>query len=216
MIKKVAFTAVAAAVCIAAAVGCSSGKKYSVHGQRLASPNVSERRAAAQELRTAPRNEKIVPIVLQACRDEDADVRMHGFFALGRMDPAVEGVIPVIFEGLADSVTDVRRAAVNALSELNPFPNACFPQMVRMLVDEDEKIRKLITTIFVDLRGAGVGSLIRHIDNENVDLRIAIITTLEAIGPPAKSALPRLKKISSEDLSETVKEAAQNAIKRIE
>jgi len=207
---------VAAVVCIAV-LGCASNaKKFSEHGQRLESSNVSERRAAAQELRLAPRDEKIVPLILRACRDEDPDVRMHGFFALGKMDPGVEGVVPVLFDGLRDTVIDVRRAVVSALSELNPFPNVLFPPMTKLLVDEDEKIRKLVLTTFADMQGAGIGSLIRHLSDKNADLRLAAVTALETIGPLAKNSLPRLRKLAEEDEDERVKEAAQKAIERIE
>ena len=207
---------IAAAVC-AALLGCASNnKKFSDHAARLESSNVSERRAAAQELRLAPRDEKVVPLVLKACRDNDADVRMHGFFALGKMDPGIEGVVPVAFEGLADTVIDVRRAAVSALSEFNPFPNVLFPPLAKLLVDEDEIIRKLVFTTFADLQGAGVGSLIRYMGDKNADLRLAVITALGTVGPQAKNALVRLKKAAEEDEDERVKEAAQKAIKRIE
>jgi len=206
----------AAVVCISL-IGCASNnKQLMAHSQRLESSNVNERRAAAQELRIAPRDEKVVPLILKACRDEDADVRMFGFFALGRMDPAIEGVVPVLFDGLRDTVLDVRRAVVSALSELNPFPNVLFPQMTRLLIDEDERIRKLVLTAFADMQGAGIGSLIRSLSDKNPELRIAAITALETIGPTAKNALIRLRKVAEEDEDEEVKEAAKKAIARIE
>jgi len=206
----------AAVVCIAM-MGCAANnKKLTAHSERLESSDVNVRRAAAQELRMAPRDEKIVPLILKACIDEDSDVRMNGFFALGKMDPNIEGVVPVLFDGLRDTVIDVRRAVVSALSELNPFPNALFPQMTRLLIDEDEKIRKLVVTAFADMQGAGIGSLIRALSDKNPELRLAAITSLETIGPPAKNALVRLKKVAAEDEDEKVKEAAKKAIKVIE
>ncbi|MCL2689328.1 MAG: HEAT repeat domain-containing protein, partial [Chitinispirillia bacterium] len=177
---------------------------------------VKVRLAAAQELRMAPRDERVVPLVLKACIDEDPDVRMNGFFALGKMDPNVEGVIPVLFDGLRDTVLDVRRAVVSALSELNPFPNVLFPPLTKLLVDEDEKIRKLVHTAFADMQGAGIGSLIRALNDKDPQLRLAAIATLETIGPLAKNALVRLRKVAEEDSEEEVKEAAKKAIKKIE
>ncbi|MDR0307652.1 MAG: HEAT repeat domain-containing protein [Chitinispirillales bacterium] len=209
-------TALTAAVCIIVMAGCSSSKKYVQYEQRLGSPDVSERRATAQELRGAQRDDKLVPSILQACRDEDPDVRMHGFFALGKMNPVVEGVIPAVFEGLRDSVTDVRRAAVSALSEFNPFPNVCLPPLTKLLADPDDAVRKLVQAAFADLQGVGVGSLIRFADDKNADLRLAIITMLGTIGPPAKSALIKLNKISGEDEDEQVREMAQWAAKQID
>jgi len=209
---------IAAVICIAF-MGCASSankKKIAHHSQRLESTDVNVRRSAAQELRLAPRDEKIVPIILWACRDEDPDVRMHGFFALGKMDPRIEGVVPVLFDGLRDTVLDVRRAVVSALSELNPFPNVLFPPLTKLLVDEDERIRKLVQTAFADMQGAGIGSLIRALSDKDPELRLAAITALSTIGPPAKNALIRLRKVAEEDEEEEVKEAAKKAIKIIE
>jgi HEAT repeat protein len=189
----------------------------------MGSPNVSERLAAIKELRGKSGksgkyvNAKIVPIILQAAKDPDVDVRMYAFYAIGRVDPREEGVIEAVFAGMADTSVFVRRAVVSALGEFEPFPSACIPYLIKMLVDPDQAVRQLAHTTLVDLPGTtGVGTLIRNIDVADQNLRLAVIITLGAIGPPAKSILARLKTISQEDNDEGIREAAANAVKRIE
>jgi HEAT repeat protein len=180
------------------------------------SGSVQERRSAARDLRGQPRSSKLVPYILQACRDSDADVRMYGFYALGKVDPRDGDVISAILDGVADTVVDVRRALASSLGTLSPFPNTCIPHMVKMLTDPDDKVRKLIFTALSDLQGAGVGSLMRNIDVKDEELRLAVIGVLAQIGPDAKAALPRLKQIAQEDEDLRFREAAGRAVKYIE
>jgi hypothetical protein len=69
---------------------------------------------------------------------------------------------------------------------------------------------------FVELEGLGVVTLVRNIDSKDENIRIAVITVLGMIGPPAKSALARLKAISQEDADQAIREAAGAAVKKIE
>jgi HEAT repeat protein len=208
--------AAAIAVCLGTAALFGCGPSHKVYAQRINSTNVAERRAVAKELRVAKRDAKLVPVILQACQDADADVRMYAYFAIGKVDPREEGVVAAMIAGLVDTVADVRRAAASSLGELNPFPSACIPYMVRMLTDPDEKARNLIVNAFSDLEGQGVGSLLRYVDSKDAEQRLAIVNVLGVIGPRAKNALTRLKSISAGDDDLRVREAAERAVKRIE
>jgi len=203
------------AVVAAALSGCAPAASQ-MFEQRINSDDVTVRREAAKELRGKPRDVRVVPYILQACRDPDADVRVYGYYAIGRADARVEGVVGAILEGMADTSVQVRRALASSLGMLDPFPNTCLPHMVRMLIDPDEKTRSLVASAFVDLENGGIGSLMRNIDSKDAKLRLAVIDVLAQIGAPAKSALPKLKQIAGGDADAEARAAAEKAVKFIE
>ncbi|MCL2219806.1 MAG: hypothetical protein FWC23_07035 [Chitinispirillia bacterium] len=212
-LKKLALTA----LCLTLAALCSCAASHKTYEKRMASKNVSERIQAAKELRAAPRDPKLVPIILAACRDEDADVREYAFYALGRVDPRIDGVVAAIFVGMEDQNQNVRRAVVNAMREFNPFPNTCIPIMIRLLVDKDDKIREMVVGHFLDMRDVGVSSLLRNVETSRTDeIRGMIIYVLGRMGPEAKNALPRLKRMASSDENKDLRELAEKAVAAIE
>jgi len=180
------------------------------------SGDVAVRREAAKELRAQPRNAELVPVILQACRDPDEDVRVYAYYAIGRVDARAEGVVSALIDGMIDTSTQVRRAVASSMGSLDPFPNTCLPHLVRMLVDPDEKVRKLAFAAVSDMGRDAMGSLMRSIDSKDEKMRLAVINVLAQIGEPAKSALPKLRQIAREDPNEDARSAAEKAVKFIE
>ncbi len=215
MNRLACFSAVAGiAFSVVLSTGCAPAPM--MFEQRLNSDDVTVRREAAKDLRGQPRDARLVPFILQACRDQDTDVRVYGFYAIGRVDASVEGVVSALIVGMADTSVDVRRAVASSLGTINPFPNTCLPHMIKMLVDPDDKTRTLIASAIVDLEGGGVGSLLRGMESKDAELRVAVIKVLAQIGTPAKSTLPKLRQVAREDESAEAREAAEKAIKFIE
>lgn len=213
MIKNVRFFAAVAVVILTLQCGAS----HKEFARRINSGDVSVRVAAAKELRGQPRRSKLVPIILQACRDENVDVRMHAFYAIGRVDPREEGVVAAVLVGVSDTSVEVRRAVTASMGTFDPFPNTCVPYLVRLLVDPDEKVRTLAFSALSDLReGGAVGALMRGMDSKDADMRLAVINVLAQIGSSAKLALPKLKRAAQDDEDEKVQEAARKAIEYIE
>jgi len=212
MIRKLAVTA----ACLVLAALCGCAPQHKVLAARMNSGSVEERRAAAKELRAAPKDRKLDPVILQACRDSDADVRMYGYFAIKKIDAREEGVVGALLDGLQDTVVHVRRAATSSLGEINPFPNTILPAMVKRLTDPDEQVRRMLASAFSNLQGIGVPSLMRHIETKDDELRLAIVNMLGQIGAAAKSGLLRLRKMSREDEDLRIREAAERAVKFIE
>jgi HEAT repeat protein len=190
------------------------GTSPALFSQRMGSSDVTVRREAAKELRAQPRNAELVPVILGACRDPDADVRVYGFYAIARVDARVdeEGVVGALINGMADTSADVRRAVVSSMGSIDPFPNTCTPHLVRLLVDPDAQVRKLSFSALADLEGGSVGSLMRNIDSKDQKMRVAVINVLAQIGQPAKSALPKLRQIAGGDDDKDVRAAAERAI----
>ncbi len=207
-------TAVAAVIATMLSVsGCGPGPQ--VFAQRMNSGDVTVRREAAKELRAQPRKAELVPVILQACRDPDVDVRVYAYYAISRVDAREEGVVGALIDGMADTSVQVRRAVASSMGSLDPFPNTCLPHLVRLLVDPDEKTRRLAFASTSDLGRGAIGSLIRNIDSKDDKMRIAVINVLAQIGEEAKSALPKLKLIASGDENKEVQAAAERAVKFI-
>lgn len=194
--------------------GC--GPSHKEFARRMNSGEASVRREAAKELRGQPRNARLVPVILQACRDPDVDVRMYGYYAIGRVDAREDGVVSALIDGMADTSAEVRRAVTSSMGSLDPFPNTCVPHLVKLLIDPDEKVRKLAFASVADLGNGAVGSLVRSIDSKDDKLRLAVIGVMAQIGAPAKSALPKLRQIAREDGNDEIREAAERAVKFIE
>jgi HEAT repeat protein len=215
MIKKIGRLTVVSAVLLTALLfNCGPGPK--VFAQRMNSGDVKVRREAAKELRGQPRDSRLVPIILQACRDPDLDVRVYGYYAIGRVDARAEGVVSALIDGMIDTSVQVRRAVTSSMGSLDPFPNTCLPHLVKLLVDPDEKTRKLAFAAVSDMGRDAMGSLIRNIDSKDDKMRLAVINVLAQIGEPAKSALPKLRQIAREDPDEGMRAAAEKAVKFIE
>jgi HEAT repeat protein len=214
MIKKTSIAALM--LTLAVAFGQSHAANPKKLAQKMNSGDVAVRLAAAKELRGAKRNKNLNPIIVQACRDSDPDVRVHAYYAISKADARAEGVVDALIDGTADTNVHVRRALASSLGEMNPFPNTVLPYMVRLLVDPDQTVRQLIQTAFGDMEGLGIGALMRHIETKDDNLRLAIVNALGAMGPDAGSALSRLKKMANDDPDQRVKEAAQRAVRNIE
>ncbi|MFP4013382.1 MAG: HEAT repeat domain-containing protein [Chitinispirillaceae bacterium] len=194
-------------------IGCAPYKEYS---QRIKSPHVEERRAVVQQMRDLNKqSEKLVPILLEACADSDQEVRIYALHALGKQDPSHPGVPQTLLMALRDTSLEIRRAAVAAVSTCNPFPNVCLPDLVDMLTDEDPMIRKFTESTFLGLGSLVISPLVRHLDDENPDTRLAIVMLLGKIGPEAKRALGVLIRMSREDEDLRVREAAERSVEFI-
>jgi HEAT repeat protein len=205
----------ALALALLTAPGC--GPSHKELALRMGSGDASVRRSAAKELRGQRRNAKLVPIILQACRDEDVDVRMFGFYAMANVNAREEGVVQVLIAGMADTSVEVRRAVTASLGSLDPFPNTCVPYMVKLLLDPDDKVRGLAVSALADLQGGAVGSLMRGLGGKDAKMRLAVIGVLGQIGSPAgKPALPMLKRLAQDDEDVKIREAAERAVKYIE
>ncbi|MDR2694426.1 MAG: HEAT repeat domain-containing protein [Chitinispirillales bacterium] len=213
-VKSGAAAAVAVIVTALFTFGCGPGPQ--VFAQRMNSGDVAVRREAAKELRGQPRDARLVPVILQACRDQDLDVRVYAYYAIGRVDAREEGVVGALIDGMADTSVQVRRAVTSSMGSLDPFPNTCLPHLVRLLVDPDEKTRRLAFSAVADMGRDAMGSLMRNIDSRDAKMRLAVINVLAQIGEPAKSALAKLRQIARDDESKEMRDAAEKAVRFIE
>lgn len=195
--------------------GCSP---YLKHVSTLRDNDVEKRRNAAFQLSTLDKiDEKMLPALLDALSDKDPIVREFVIKSIGKMNPRIEAVPQAVRRGLADPDLCVRRASAAVFSSMRPVPSVVLPALARTLSDEDSLLRSFVVSSFVDIGPIGINALVNiaQAASEKADVRCSALETLGTIGCEAKRALPDLKKLL-DDQDETVRNAAQESIRKIE
>lgn len=154
--------------------------------RRLGHANLSVRRRGAKELlQLGPDVKKILSTVKEALADDDLEVRTAAALCLARLDPSVEGIGTVLAEGVEAASSVYLIGIARTLLELEPERT---PHVVERLI-----------------------AVVRDKNNR---MRSVAVQALEAIGPPAKPALPVLVECLEGDDSQLQCSAAR-ALARI-
>jgi hypothetical protein len=143
-----------------------------------------------------------VPVLLQLLGDSDPDVRSYALFALDQMlmridpgpGPEDTPVLRAILHALHDPDLHVRRASAGALFQWD------------FLTRNSER---------ADFIALVVPEMIDLLASESAGDRLEAIGRLNAIGPPAKAAVPALMRRLREDDDHTVRQYAAEALGRI-
>ena len=212
MIRQFVCSAVTGTVLLVA--GCSSPlHQVSVLNK---SSELEQRRNAAFQLSISNRlDEKILPALIEASRDDDAYIREFAIKAIGRMDPHWEGVSKAIKSGLRDPDISVRRTAAAIFSTMHPVPTEVLLTLAESLCDTDSLLRSYVKSTFIDLGPIGINALVRTCHHPNDSLRCRAASTLGNIGCEAKRALPVLNEMLRDE-SEWVRAAARQSISLIQ
>jgi len=237
--------------------------------QKLKSSDAAIRRNAAEVL--AERGiadlvndlKKVLPDLLPALKDSDADVRYYVAVALASAGwddngaQALSGAVPALIEALKDKDPRVREYSAKAIGLVMPQPPAetakpllkllndkekggektvqeaalaalsrikpVTPEMasaVLKLLKEDKDVKGEAASTLGDFASSDpevISVLIGALKDTDRFIRQEVVRAFGKIGPPARAALPELKKIadnSKED--QTIRDNAVAALRRIE
>jgi HEAT repeat protein len=148
---------------------------------------------------------------------ESAALRSAAIAALTSIssDPSV--VVPHLVKVLGDDQWEVRRDASVALGKIGPDAKSAVPVLFRMLDSEDDRdaARGALRAID-DADVDAVPVLLEGLESEDRRRRYYAVSLLRKIGPPAKDALPALKKILEESDSGRMTDFLKTAIESIE
>jgi len=148
---------------------------------------------------------------------ESAALRSAAITALTSIssDPSV--VVPQLVKVLGDDQWEVRRDASVALGKIGPDAKSAVPVLFRMLDSEDDRdaARGALRAID-DADVDAVPVLLEGLESEDRRRRYYAVSLLRKIGPPAKDALPALKKILEESDSGRMTDFLKTAIESIE
>ena len=134
-------------------------------------------------------------------RDVDPAVREHAALALGRLAQESDTFAPEDVERLAGGLKDVSRrvraATAEALRALGDRVDPALPAIFDGLAGRNSPAIALMEILTA--RGAAiVDELINALDRDSTSLRSVVFDTLGRIGPPAKKALPRMRRFLTE------------------
>lgn len=163
-----------------------------------------------------------VPALIEAMEDERPDVRREVLFALGNIGPQAKAAVGVARKALADPDQSVRYSAVWTLGRIGPAASDALPELEKDVCNTNDPFFGSVCAwamIRIDAKNekrikAALPVLIKALENEKSFVRSEAASTLSMIGPPAKEALPALKKAAG-DPDETVAKAAAEAISKI-
>ena len=127
--------------------------------QRLIDLNHQEQWVPADQAleQLAGHGEALIPGLVDALNDHDAEVRLLAVELLGAAGPRAEAAVPALVKKVADPDRLVRVAAASALARFGPKAEAAVPLLEPWLEDDHEYIRVVAATTIlnVDPRRSG-------------------------------------------------------------
>lgn len=140
-----------------------------------------------------------VPALLKATRDEDGNTRLTAVRILKYVKDKPKSCVHVLLECLKDESENVRTVALENLITMQPEAAEVMSALSKAIMDSDVNVR------IAALRMAGrygakakpvVPTLLKRLDKASPDNEFTeTLDTLAAIGPGAKDALPKLRKL---------------------
>lgn len=120
---------------------------------RLIDLNRQERWIPADQAleQLAGHGEALIPGLVHALEDDDAEVRLLAVGLLDAAGPGAEAVLPGLVKKVADADRLVRVAAASALARFGPLAPAAVPLLERWLDDDHEYIRVIAATTILAL-----------------------------------------------------------------
>jgi HEAT repeat protein len=158
-----------------------------------------------------------------------AEVRKAVAETLGRLGKEAAEAAAVLGAALTEPNSDVevRRAAAVALDQMAPETKAALPGLKKALRDPDKFVRcqamhalgRMGKELGADSKDVVTG-LLQGLDDNVIEVRVAAIETFaalgsEGLGDDRKAVLDRLKATARES-QKAVREAAQEAVKKLE
>ena len=81
--------------------------------------------------------ELVAPVLIEALKHKEDEVRRHAVVALGRIGPNAKEAVPFLIEALEDEEDEVQRQAIIALGKIGPDAKGAVSLLTETLEDED-------------------------------------------------------------------------------
>lgn len=159
--------------------------------------------------------------------DEERESRIEASLALSKMVPASKAALPQLSQALEDKEPFVRLNVATTLVRLGPDAKPAIPALIKAIADEKNQTNMGTFTVTIQEKLAialgratagsdeGVGPLTELLDRaRTAGTKMAAARALGEVGPPARSAVPRLRALLKDNNSD-VREAVEEALQRI-
>ena len=162
--------------------------------------------------------EPAASILVEALKDDDAEVRAHAAFVLGRRVPTKQSVISALIGSLSDEGRQVRLSAADSLGEIGDAARSAVPRLVEALGDEWEGVRQHAAVALGKMGPAAesaVPALVEALEDRDEMVRVHAARALGLVGRPAREAVPALIAMLNHK-NQAVRQAASGALKQVE
>ncbi len=196
----------------------------------LGSPDALVRCAAAHALGAiGPEASEAVPLLGRVlCHDTKRGPRIEASLALLKMAPAIQTVVTELTGALGDRDPLVRMNAVAALSRLGAAARPAIPALVKAVNNKSNQKNLGMSPFNIRERAAlalgrvSAGSVdavpaltAALLEAHTHQMRLAAVSGLGYVGPPARAAAPLLHALL-QDRSSDMRECAKDALLKIE
>lgn len=114
----------------------------------------------------------VIPILIEALKDQDRAVRSQAAEALAGIGPAARAAIPALIESIEDRNPDVSRYATYALSRVGGKSPAIIPGLIKLLKHPDGGVREVATEALVNVGAPAVPPLVKVLMGQDSALRV--------------------------------------------
>jgi len=152
-------------------------------------------------------------------KEKDASVRKEILKTFASLGAAASMAAAAVLSSLQDANVEVRQAAAIALARISPPADLAMPKLLKAIHDPDKSVRCHAIHALGALGKPAVSAIPELIEilrkDDTADVRLAAIEELASFGPDAKAALDSLT-VASKDGRPAIREAAQEALKKIQ
>ncbi|MEK6303708.1 MAG: HEAT repeat domain-containing protein [Acidobacteriota bacterium] len=124
----------------------------------------------------------VIPILMDALKDQDPAVRSQAAWALAGIGPAAKAAVPALIESIEDRNLEVCRYATYALKNVGGKSAAIIPALIKLLKHPDGGIRESATEALVNIGAPAVPPLVRLLMGQDSTLRVMSYYALLSIG----------------------------------
>jgi len=157
---------------------------------RLRKPDPGSRRLAAYVLSQIDREaaQQLLPLLVEALRDDEPRVRARVALALGQMGSAAREAVAALGELLNDADPRVRAGAATALGKIGLDARTTIPELTKRLKDPVVPVRYLAAVALGQMGSAAQEAvppltIVQATDTDS-GVRVEAASALEAIDPP--------------------------------
>ena len=135
----------------------------------------------------------ILPLLVQALREEDRDIRILGVLVLGGVAIQLPEALPYVVKAYSDLDPEVRGAVVGALSRVGPAVEGVVPAILAGMKDPEPEVRAR-TVLALGRLGPkvpeAIPALLGALDDKDSKVRTAALKILESFGEAGREAVP--------------------------
>ncbi|MBI2267673.1 MAG: HEAT repeat domain-containing protein [Armatimonadetes bacterium] len=135
-------------------------------------------------------NQKILPTLLSATRNDCGENRCHAVRSLGKAGPTrVREAIPALVSALKDQNGSVKTEAIEALREIGPD---AIPALTEALKSKSALVRRYVHKALGVMGHQAVPALVSALSDEDLFNRLLVLEILQLMGYKASEAIPTL------------------------